>query len=87
MTGANTASVDISGMAFPTTTTVKMGTTVVWNNKDAMAHTVTSDDGSSFSSGNLASGASFSYLAKTAGSFPYHCNYHANMHGTLVVNP
>ena len=87
MTGANTASVDISGMAFPATTTVKVGTTVVWNNKDAMAHTVTSDDGSTFSSGNLASGASFSYQAKTAGSFPYHCNYHSNMHGTLVVNP
>ena len=87
MTGANTTSVDISGMAFPTTTTVKIGTTIVWNNKDAMTHTVTSDDGSSFNSGNLASGASFSYQAKTAGSFPYHCNYHANMHGTLVVNP
>ena len=87
MTGANTATVDISGMAFPTTTIVKLGTTVVWNNKDAMAHTVTSDDGSSFSSGNLAAGASFSYLAKTAGSFSYHCNYHSNMVGTLIVNP
>ena len=87
VTGANTMALDISGMSFPATTTVKLGTTVVWNNKDAMAHTVTSDDGSSFSSGNLASGASFSYQAKTAGSFAYHCNYHANMHGTLVVNP
>ena len=84
---ANTTTIDISGSSFPTTITVKMGTTIVWKNKDAMAHTVTSDDGTRFSSGNLASGASFSFQATTAGSFPYHCEYHANMHGTLVVNP
>jgi plastocyanin len=84
---ANTTTVMISGSSFPTTISVKMGTTIIWKNIDAMAHTVTSDDGAEFSSGNLASGASFSYLAKTAGSFPYHCEYHANMHGTLVVNP
>lgn len=87
MTSGNTTTVDISGISFPTTTTIKVGTTVVWNNNDAMAHTVTSDDGSSFSSGNLASGASYSFQAKTAGSFPYHCNYHTGMRGTLVVNP
>lgn len=85
--GANTTSINISGSSFPTTITVKMGATVVWKNKDAMAHTVTSDVGTELSSGNLASGASFSYKATTAGSFPYHCEYHANMHGTLVVTP
>jgi plastocyanin len=50
-----------------------------------MAHTVTSDDGASFSSGSIDPGKSFSYTANTVGSFAYHCNFHSNMKGTLVV--
>jgi plastocyanin len=50
-----------------------------------MAHTVTSDDGASFSSGSIEYGKSFSYTATTAGSFAYHCNFHSNMKATLVV--
>jgi plastocyanin len=72
-------------MSFPLTTTVAKGTKVSWNNADGTAHTVTSDDNTSFNSGNLASGATFSYTANTVGTFPYHCNYHSNMKGTLVV--
>jgi plastocyanin len=79
--------INITGMSFPATTTVKIGSTVKWNNKDVMAHTVTSDDGTSFSSGSLNPGATFSYVANTAGSFPYHCNFHSNMKGTLIVTP
>ncbi len=83
----NPASVDIYQMTFPGDITVKKGTTVTWNNKDNFAHTVTSDDGATFNSGNLAGGASFSYVTTTAGTFTYHCNIHSNMHGTLVVTP
>ncbi len=79
------SSVSITGMSFPATTTVKKGTTVKWTNNDGMAHTVTSDDGSTFSSGNIAAGASFSYTANTVGTFPYHCAYHSGMKGKLVV--
>lgn len=78
-------SIDITGMTFPATTTVVQGTTVVWNNKDAVAHTVTSNDGTSFTSGSLNSGDKFSYVANTVGSFPYHCNFHSGMTGTLKV--
>lgn len=81
----NPNSIAISGMAFPATTTVKVGSTVTWTNDDAMAHTVTSDDGVSFNSGSIAYGKSFSYKAISAGSFPYHCNFHSNMKATLVV--
>ena len=77
--------INITGMSFPATTTVKKGTKVSWNNADGTAHTVTSDDNSSFSSGNLASGATYVYQANAVGTFPYHCNYHAMMTGTLVV--
>jgi plastocyanin len=74
-------------MAFPASTSVKKGTIVKWFNQDGVAHTVTSDDGSSFSSGNLAANATFSYTANTVGTFNYHCNYHSNMTATLVVTP
>jgi plastocyanin len=77
--------INITGMSFPATTTVAKGTKVSWNNADGTAHTVTSDDNTSFSSGNLAAGATFVYQANTVGTFPYHCNYHAGMIGTLVV--
>jgi len=82
---SNPNSIAISGMAFPGTSTVKVGSTVTWTNSDAMAHTVTSDDGVSFSSGSIDYGNSFSYKANTVGSFAYHCNFHSNMTATLVV--
>ncbi|MDE3184314.1 MAG: cupredoxin domain-containing protein [Bacteroidota bacterium] len=81
----NPNSIAISGMAFPATTTVKVGSTVTWTNNDPMAHTVTSDDGVSFNSGSIEYGKSFSYTANTVGSFAYHCNFHATMKATLVV--
>lgn len=77
--------INISNMAFPASTSVKKGTIVKWFNQDGAAHTVTSDDGTSFSSGNLAANATFSYTANTVGTFNYHCNYHSNMTATLVV--
>lgn len=84
-TNNGSVTVNINNMAFPGTTTVKKGTVVKWVNQDAMAHTVTSDDGNTFNSGNLDVNATFSYTANTAGSFAYHCNYHSGMHGTLIV--
>jgi len=83
----NNLTINISGMAFPASTTVTKGDTISWYNGDGVTHTVTSDNGTSFSSGNIAAGATFSYIAKTAGSFPYHCTIHTSMVGTLVVNP
>lgn len=81
----NPNSISISGMAFPAKSTVKVGSTVTWTNNDQVAHTVTSDDGVSFNSGTLQSGKTFSYVANTVGSFPYHCNFHLNMKATLEV--
>ena len=78
--------VDIYGMAFnPATLTVKSGTKITWTNSDGFAHTVTSDNGSTFSSGNLAAGATFSFTASSAGTFNYHCNIHSAMTATIVV--
>jgi plastocyanin len=76
----------ISGSAYsPATITVTLNTTVKWTNKDAIAHTVTSD-AVSFDSGNLNSSETYSHQFTTAGSFAYHCTYHSMMHGTVVVH-
>lgn len=83
--GSNSSTINIYNMAFPASTTVKKGTIVKWYNQDGYAHTVTSDDGTSFDSGNLAAAATFSYTANTTGTFSYHCNIHSGMTGKLVV--
>jgi plastocyanin len=65
--------------------TVKAGATVTVKNADGETHTLAADDGS-FDTGNIAAGASATFVAPMAGTFPFHCNVHANMHGTLTVS-
>jgi plastocyanin len=78
-------SVSIVNMSFsPASLTVAVGSTVKWTNNDAMAHTVTSDNGS-FDSGNIAAGASYSRMFSTVGTFTYHCTIHPGMTGTITV--
>ncbi|MEP6615863.1 MAG: cupredoxin domain-containing protein [Ginsengibacter sp.] len=87
-TGSNVASVTISGMTFsPATLTVKTGTTIVWKNNDGTAHTATSNDGSTFNTGNILAGYSGTAVVNTAGNFTYHCQIHSNMTGTIIVTP
>jgi len=68
----------------PNPTTVAVGDTVTWTNNDGVPHTVTANDGS-FQSGTLQPGASFSFTFTAPGSFDYHCEFHANMSGQVVV--
>jgi len=82
-----TTSVAIADMAYsPATITVKKGATVTWKNQDAVAHTVTADDSSlSMDSGSVAQGGTFKFTFSQAGTFKYHCTFHSNMHGTVIV--
>jgi len=68
----------------PNTVTVPVGTTITWTNNESPTHTVTSDT-PLFDSGDLLQNKIFSYKFITAGSFPYHCNYHGGMTGTIIV--
>jgi len=80
--------VTISGFAFsPASITVPVGTAVTWTNKDSATHTVTSDDGKTFDSGNVANGATYSFIFTTAGTFAYHCAIHSSMKATVIVTP
>jgi len=47
--------------------------------------TTTSDNRDVFQSGAISPGSSFSHTFTTAGEFAYHCEFHPNMTGTIVV--
>lgn len=82
---AATHTVVMEGVAVsPRNLTVKAGDTVVWVNKDPFPHTATAQN-RSFDSGEIASGKSWKFRAKTAGTFDYVCKLHPTMRGTLVV--
>ena len=72
----------------PSALTVDAGTTVTWLNGSGIPHTVTSDPSAteSFDSGNLSGSGTFSLQFNTAGSYPYNCEIHSGMTGTLTVN-
>ncbi len=85
-TNGQTSSVSIENMMFtPAQITVSKGTTVTWTNNDSVAHTVTDDNAKGPDSGSITPGQTYSYTYNTTGSFPYHCNFHSQMHGTVVV--
>jgi plastocyanin len=83
--GASRA-VTISNFAFqPATVTVKRGTRLTVTNRDSAAHTATADDGHSFDTGNLATGASKTITVTRPGAYAYRCAIHPYMHGELIV--
>ena len=63
---------------------VAPGTTVRWVQRDALAHTVTSDKGL-FDSGQMAKGATFTHKFTDPGSYGYICTNHQFMRGAIIV--
>ena len=75
----------------PYMVTIDVGGEVMWNNIDAMAHTVTAGtptEGVSehFDSGLVAPGAMFSHEFTEAGTFDYFCMVHPWMTGAVMVS-
>ncbi|MGU7768734.1 cupredoxin domain-containing protein [Burkholderia sp. MR1-5-21] len=82
---AGTHVVVIEQMRFtPAELTVQRGDEVVWINRDLFAHTA-SADARAFDSGSIAPQASWHYVARVRGRFPYSCTLHPTMHGMLNV--
>ena len=75
-TGASTFS--------PASATIEAGQSVCWENDGTETHTVTSDAGSLFDV-NLGVNSVFIRTFEAAGSFPYHCELHEGMVGTITV--
>ena len=75
------------GMVFnPDDLTINIGDTVTWTNDDNMDHTATSTSGPiSFDSGNMASGATWSFTFTEAGTYDYKCSYHNSMTASITV--
>jgi len=63
---------------------VSLGTTVVWQNNDSIAHTSTSN-ATGWNSGTIGPGQSFRFTFTSTGSFPYYCTIHPNMVGLVTV--
>jgi plastocyanin len=77
--------INIKGNAFvPDNLSIKVGDTVTWINNDSYAHTVKASNGE-FDSGNIASGAKFSFTFDNEGTIDYICGIHTFMKGTITV--
>jgi plastocyanin len=68
----------------PDPVTVQTGGKVIWQNEDTAPHTATADDGS-FDTGTLERGKLKSETFKEAGTYPYFCEIHPTMRGTVEV--
>lgn len=76
--------VTIEGMRYePASLVVRPGDRVVWRNVDLVPHTVTAPG--SFTSGAVASGASWAWRASARGHFRYGCDYHPTMQAEVDV--
>ncbi|KOV31701.1 hypothetical protein ADK60_14775 [Streptomyces sp. XY431] len=86
---AGAVTVTIKDFKFgPATLTVAPGTKITVTNQDSAGHTLTAiaPNAGAFDTGLLEQGKSATITAPTApGSYPFHCDVHPNMTGTLVV--
>lgn len=65
---------------------IKVGDSVVWDNRDSAVHTATADDGS-FDTGSIGGGKKAeAILFETPGTFTYYCKAHpSTMKGAKVI--
>jgi plastocyanin len=86
-----TATVTIANLSFGKDLTVAAGTTVVFDNKDVVAHTATNGTNGVPAKGALFDlalpiGGSASYTFKTAGTYQVTCKLHPAMNMTITVH-
>jgi plastocyanin len=75
------------GVAFANDLTVEAGAEFTFDNQDSTAHTLTADDGS-FDTGAVPGSSQSDPIAAPldAGEYPFHCEIHPVMTGTLTVS-
>ncbi|AOT05930.1 cupredoxin domain-containing protein [Arthrobacter sp. U41] len=74
----------IKGFTYQGAETVSPGTEITVTNEDIETHTITADTGAAFDA-NIKPGAGTFTAPTKPGTYPYHCSFHGNMHGTLTV--
>ncbi len=76
----------IADLRFTVPPSVRAGQQVTILNNDSANHTVTADESNLFDVRVSGGGGRESFTAPaTPGSYPFHCKYHAGMHGVLTV--
>lgn len=80
---AETVTVTIEGLVFsPAAISAKVGDTIEWVNKDALAHTATVKGGWEVM---IPPKKTASMVLKEAGQVNYYCRFHPNMKGRISV--
>jgi plastocyanin len=83
---ATAAVISIKDFDYGAPVTVSPGATVTVTNMDSAEHTVTADQEPVFDVEVKENGGTGTFTAPSApGTYPFHCTYHPNMHGTLTV--
>ncbi len=87
---AKTYNVTINNFAFsPQTLTIKKEDTVVWTNLETVPHIVISygaiSGATKLKSQKLSQGQAYTYVFNETGEFPYRCDIHTAMKGTIIV--
>ncbi|RNE67450.1 cupredoxin domain-containing protein [Cryobacterium tepidiphilum] len=82
---AEPAMITIKNFAYDVPATVAPGATIMVTDADGTSHTITADDGKAFDLPVPGGGSATFTAPMKPGSYPFHCTYHANMHGVLVV--
>jgi plastocyanin len=85
-TATASTSVTIANFAFdPNCFTVSSGASISLTNNDSTTHSFTLDDTSTDVSVDVGAGSGADATAPAAGTYPFHCRFHATMTGTLIV--
>jgi len=82
--GSSAAAITIKDLQFTVGASVKAGSTVTVKNNDGFQHTVTADNGE-FNVSIDGNGHATFKAPSQPGTYKFHCNIHATMHGTLTV--
>jgi plastocyanin len=79
------ATITIAGMNYGAPVTVPPGAQIAVKNNDPVEHSVTSDNGGTFSIDVDGKEQGTFSAPSQPGDYPFHCTYHPSMHGTLIV--
>jgi len=82
--GSSAVVITIKDFAYVTPASVAPGAKITVKNEDSAAHTVTADSGNAFDDQAPTGNSTFTAPSEP-GSYPFHCTFHPEMHGTLVV--
>ena len=78
-------SINIAAFRFSGDEAGAVGDTVQVTNSDSVGHTWTSTDGA-FHSGVIGSGETFTYTFDEAGTYPFFCQIHPEMSGSIEID-